>query len=342
MHHLITGGAGFLGRYLSKRLIDLGHSVTSLDLVSPTEIIPGVKEVQGDVTDRHSVRENMRGVQAVHHLAAANPILKSKSIFHRVNVEGSKIVLEEAVNASVSYITYISSSSVFGGANEFPITSQTPPCPIEPYGISKLAAECLIRTLCNQAKLPLLMIRAPTVMGQGRLGIFYILFKWISEGRNIYLIGPGKNKIQMIHVKDLFDFYFSILNKQTYGEFQIGALDFKPLYESISTLIHHAGTPSKIICIPVGISTSILKFLDSLGISPLSRYHYLSFSKDFYFDISPAISKGLHPHYSNEDMLIECYNWFQLNKKQLRSNSTLLLNNQPIQEKSLNILKWLS
>jgi nucleoside-diphosphate-sugar epimerase len=194
MLHLITGGSGFLGNLIALRLLELGVKVRVLDIWHDDKQPDDIEFIKADVCDREAVAKAMQGVDVVHHNAALVPLTKSGDLFRRVNVEGSRIVAEEAVRAEVSYFIHMSSSALFGKA-VFPIKNDTLPCPTEPYGLSKLEGELVVRNVCENSGLPWLSIRPRTLLGLGRLGIFQILFDWINTNHNIYVIGSGNQNI---------------------------------------------------------------------------------------------------------------------------------------------------
>src|SRR2546421_7770174 len=178
MTHLITGGSGFLGNLIARRLVARGQRVKVLDVwedpTRPTEI----DFIQCDVRDREGLRKAMRGINMVHHNAALVPLTKSGPQFWQVNVEGSRIAAEEAVRAGVEAFIHMSSSAIFGVPVECPIIEATPLRPAEIYGRAKLAGEQAVTEACAKGGPRLIVIRPRTILGEGRLGIFQILFEW--------------------------------------------------------------------------------------------------------------------------------------------------------------------
>src|SRR3954454_14513018 len=97
----VSGGAGFLGLHLSRRLLAEGHEVRTLDVVplDDAELERSVQELRGDIRDRERVRELVTGADVVVHAAAALPIQASRDSIRSVNVTGTEHVLHEAREA---------------------------------------------------------------------------------------------------------------------------------------------------------------------------------------------------------------------------------------------------
>ena len=92
MKHLITGGAGFLGHLIARRLSEQGEDVRILDVVEPEQPSSDMEFIHGRVQDSHVVARAMKGIEMVHHNAALVPLTKSGEKFWEVNVTGSEIV----------------------------------------------------------------------------------------------------------------------------------------------------------------------------------------------------------------------------------------------------------
>src|ERR1700692_3100526 len=101
MTHLITGGSGFLGNLIAQALLARGERVRIADVWEDASRSKDIEFVRCDVRDRGAVRAAMRGVEVVHNNAALVPLTKSGSLFRDVNVEGSRIVAQEAARANV-------------------------------------------------------------------------------------------------------------------------------------------------------------------------------------------------------------------------------------------------
>src|ERR671935_2202572 len=199
----ISGGAGFLGLHLARRLLADRHDVRTLDVVplDEPELERSVEELRGDVRDVQRVRDLCAGAEVVVHAAAALPIQASRASIRSVNVTGTENVLLAARDAGVRRVVFVSSTAVYGVPEKHPIEEDDPLVGVGWYGESKIDAE----TLCRAADVETTIIRPKTFIGPERLGVFEILFDWIREGRRIYILGEGHNRYQLLAVEDLVD-----------------------------------------------------------------------------------------------------------------------------------------
>src|SRR2546426_5767054 len=203
MQYALSGGAGFLGLHLSRRLLADGHQVRTLDVVplGDPELERSVEELRGDVRDPERVRDLVAGADIVVHAAAALPIRASRESIRSVNVGGTENVLRAARDAGVRRVVFISSTAVYGVPEKHPIEEDDPLVGVGSYGESKIDAE----GLCRVAAVETTIIRPKTFVGPERLGVFEILFDWIRGGRRIYLLRQGHNRHQLPAVEDLVD-----------------------------------------------------------------------------------------------------------------------------------------
>lgn len=119
MATLVTGATGLLGSHVTRRLVERGDEVRALVRArSPVEALDDldVELVRGDVLDRRSVRRAMRGVDRVFHVAGLTGLRAPAAAHFRVNVEGTRIVLEEALRAEVERVVHTSSVAAIGPA----------------------------------------------------------------------------------------------------------------------------------------------------------------------------------------------------------------------------------
>jgi UDP-glucose 4-epimerase len=145
---LVTGGAGFIGSNLVEALLERGDDVRVLDNFSTgfRANLEGfdVDIVEGELRSYERVHAAMRGIEVVYHLGALGSVPRSVQdplTSSAVNVEGTLNVLLAARDEGVRRVIFSSSTSVYGSTRELPTLESTPPDPISPYGVAKLAAE---------------------------------------------------------------------------------------------------------------------------------------------------------------------------------------------------------
>jgi len=341
MRHLVTGGSGFLGNLIVRRLLDQGSHVRILDIWDDGGRPKEAEFVLGNLLDPGALKRAMQGIDVVHHTAALVPLTKSGDLFQRVNVEGTSMVAKEAVAAGAQSFVHLSSSAIFGKP-ACPVGEDAKPAPLEIYGRSKLQGEMAAAEVLGQAGVPLISVRPRTIIANGRLGIFQLLFDWIKNDINVYVIGDGQNKIQFLHADDLIDCYSMLVENQKPGFYNVGSSEFGPLKPTLERLIAHAGSRSKVKRLPATFTVKTLETLDHLGLSPLAPWHYLTYGEDFYFDLEPLQKLGFEPKYSNDRMLAESYDSFIANYEQLMQVKGGSAHRKPVKEQILTLLKLFS
>ena len=346
--HLVTGGSGFVGSNIARLLRQRGEDVRILDTWKDDGLSPDIEFVMADINDRDAVARAMKGVAYVHHNVALVPLAKAGQRFWTVNVDGTKTALEAARAEGVRMFCHMSSSAVFGLPTEMPITDRTPLQPIEIYGRAKLAAEELVKQAGREG-MKVSVIRPRTIVGPGRLGIFEILFDWIKDGANIYIIGPGTYPFQFIHVDDLSEVSILSALKEKPGLFNAGTDRFGSLRQDLGALIAHAGSRSRIKSLPIPLAIGSLTLLDWLRLSPLGPWHYKTYHKPFYFDVQPTKDAlGWSPQYDNVAILTRAYDSFiaALGERQSfassASSGVASFHKQPVKQGILRLLKKIS
>ena len=181
-----------------------------------------------------------------------------------------------------------------------------------------------------------------TILGHGRLGIFQILFDWIKDDCNIYVIGEGKNKIQFLHADDLIDAYMLIYASGKSGLYNVGTDTFGTIKECLENLCFHANSKSQVISLPYQLAVGTLSCLDYLKLSPLAPWHYLTYGKDFYFDLRPLLDLGWKPKYSNDRMIQDSYDDFIAEYEISKQITNASPHRKRVKEFCLRILKSLS
>lgn len=317
---LVTGGTGFLGSHIARRLIADGIHPVLFDIAplppDDDDIKDQVTVIDGDVQDREAIRAALEGVSHVIHTAAALPIQVSKKKIYAANVRGTRYVLHESMKAGVKRVVFISSTAVYGVPKVHPIDEESPMVPLGHYGASKVEAE----KICHQYQargLEVNIIRPKTFLGTGRLGVFEILFEWIAEGRRIPLLGNGKNHYQLLEVTDLVDGIVkaATIEGVTNETMNIGADRYETLNEDMQALFDHANSGSKLWHLPARPGEWSLRVLELAHLSPLAAWHYGTMWRDSYVEVGKAKRLlGWQPQYSNAEALIRAWDWYVENK----------------------------
>lgn len=307
---LVTGGSGYFGTVLAGEALARGDVVRIFDLNPPGPTLAGADFVAGDVRDRAAVRDACDGVDVVFHNVAQVPLAKDRALFDEVNVGGTANVLVAARNARVSKVVHTSSSAVFGIPEHNPVTEASPCRPLEAYGRAKLRAEILCHDAIA-AGLDVTIVRPRTVLGHGRLGVIALLFEFVADGAPVFVLGGGNNRYQLVHAADLADACLRAGDRAGPSVYNIGALEFGTMRETLQALVDHAQTGSRVRSLPVAPARWAMRSLASLGLVPFAPYHWLLYSESLYFDVTSARSElGWAPKRSNASMLIESYEWF--------------------------------
>jgi len=208
MKVLVTGGTGFTGKALVKRLIDTGHEVISLDYqegLKTDEIRSwGAKVIIGSVLDRDIVEQCMEGVDVVHHLAAAFRELDvPDSYYDEVNVGGTRNVLESAFAHKVKKFIYCSTCGVHGNIDNPPGDENTPIRPADYYQRTKYEAEPLVNEYCQKG-MDTVILRPAAIYGPGDPERFFMIFKRVKKG--IFpMFGTGKTLYHPLYIDNLID-----------------------------------------------------------------------------------------------------------------------------------------
>ncbi len=338
---LITGGAGYFGSLLLRKLLEKDYECAIFDLNDAEDRPPQVQFIRGDIRDYAAVLAACQGVHVVHHNVAQVPLAKDKDAFHTVNYNGTDNLLRAALEAGVSKVVHTSSSAIFGIPDQNPVTEETQPRPGEAYGQAKYQGELLCKTYAEKG-LDVSIIRPRTIMGHGRLGIFQILFEWIYEGSNVPVFGKGDNIYQFVHADDLAEACILAGEKPGYATFNCGAEHFGTMRQVLEALCRHANTGSKVSSVPMAPAVIGMKITSALGLSPLGAYHSLMYGNSMYFDISKAKRElGWAPKFSNEQMFIESYEWYVQHRQEVMSATTGSHHRRGVKQGVLSLVKKL-
>jgi len=317
MNIVITGGAGFLGINLVRYLLAKDQNVTSLDIQPFTyaDAKDKIRIIQGDIRKREDVRKSYEGADIVVHAAAALPLYKPEDIYS-TNIEGSRIVFEEAMNLGIKRVVYISSTSVYGIPDHHPLLETDKLQGVGPYGESKVAAEGVALEFRNKG-LCLPILRPKSFIGPERLGAFAILYEWARDGHGFPVLGKGNNLYQYLDVEDLCEAIWlcaTLPDNVVNDNFNIGAKVYGTPRTDFQAVLDYAGHGKHLVSFPEGPAILALRILEFCHLSPLYKWIYKTAGKESFVSIEKAEKAlGYAPKHSNRDALIRNYEWYLRN-----------------------------
>ena len=215
---MVTGGAGFIGTCLVKKLLRLGKEVVILDDFSSGRANTTgnlsskgmVRTVRGDVRDPLAMREALEGVDTVFHLAASVSVSAGEADPRKmlgVNSVGTLSVLRYSLETGVERFIYASSAAVYGNLKP-PIRESQNPAPISVYGRSKLEGEKYCLRFYQERGFPVTILRFFNVYGEGQQdssesGVITQFARRLSSGMNLVVYGSGKQTRDFVNVDDV-------------------------------------------------------------------------------------------------------------------------------------------
>ena len=341
---LVTGGSGFFGGLLKRRLLDLGNEVVSVDLHKDEDHHPNLTSHILDIRDQAKMTEvfERNSFAGVFHIAAMLAhAVKDKSFLWSSNVDGTRVVAECTKKAGISNLVFISSNCLWGESLNRPVTEEEPPHPMELYGRSKWEGEKILESYAGDFNA--VTIRSPTIVESGRLGLLAILFEFIEEGRWVWTVGGGHNVYQFIYALDLADAAIRAIEHPRSDIFNIGSDNVTSIRDTYSYVIKRAGSRSKVGTLPKGTTLFGMKLAHHLKISPLGPYHYKMIAEDFVFDTSKIKRQlGWTPTLSNEQMLWRAYDYYSQNRREIEARKDVSAHKQAAKMGIIRLLKWVS
>ncbi|AFU57883.1 NAD-dependent epimerase/dehydratase family, includes UDP-galactose 4-epimerase-like proteins [Candidatus Nitrososphaera gargensis Ga9.2] len=234
---LVTGGAGFIGHHLVRRLLQQDYRVVIIDNLSSakTENIPRHQNAvfyKEDVRNMETISDIVKRerIDACIHLAAITSVTESLVFSNEVtdvNVNGTASVLEACTNAGVGSFVFASSAAVYGEAKILPVPEDKELRPISPYGESKVAGEKLVESYQKSGKIPhAISLRFFNVYGEGQnpryAGVITKFTERLSKGLPPVIYGDGMQTRDFISINDVVDAIMLAIGSGTFGVFNIG------------------------------------------------------------------------------------------------------------------------
>ncbi len=202
MKVLVTGGGGFLGRALVKKLLDNGLEVSALGRRKISNLPPGAETIQCDLKDKQSTINACEGMDAVFHAAAIPGVWGESKDFYASNVEGTRNILEGCFQAAVKKLIFTSSPSVVCHNKDMENADETAPYPdnyLCDYPLTKAIAEREVLAANNKKGLLTVALRPHLIWGPGDPHLVPRIVDRAKKGR-LARVGKGINKVDMTYI----------------------------------------------------------------------------------------------------------------------------------------------
>ena len=219
---LITGGAGFIGANLIRKLILKKKNITVLDNLSKGSLayLPkSVSLIKADIRDKESLKEIISNQDCIIHLAAYGSVIESinnPEMNFDINVKGTFNILNQAKDLQIKKFIFASTGGALIGDAIPPVNEKSLPKPISPYGSSKLCGEAYCHSFAKSFNMNTVCLRFANIYGPysaHKSGAITKFIKSLINNEPITIYGNGLSTRDYLHVDDLSDGIISALEK---------------------------------------------------------------------------------------------------------------------------------
>jgi nucleoside-diphosphate-sugar epimerase len=318
---VVTGAGGFVGQHTCDALRSAGWFVRAVTRAE-SPAVPGTeRRFVRDLLDRQAVREACQGADAVVHLAARVHVAHERAPdpgaeFHRINVEGTRVVAEAARDAGAQTLVFVSSVAAVAVSSDTTLDASTVPGPTTPYGVSKLAAEAIVREVAARGPLAAAILRPPLVYGPGMKGNPLRLFGLVDLGVPLPLAGIA-NRRSVLFVGNLADAIKALLRSGIGAQGTYFVSDGQDLStpEFARRIARALGKPARLVRFPAGAFRVAGRVGDRLKPHlpfPLDSGTVSRLLESLTVDPSPLTqATGYQPSTSVEEGLRQTADWYR-------------------------------
>lgn len=345
-HLFVSGASGFFGGVLKRRLLDDGNTVVNVDLEKDEDLHPGLTSIQGDLRDPGLMKRIFaeHKFDAIYHVAAqlAHGMKMDEQLLWTSNVDATRLIAELACEHGIKPFVFVSTNCLWASNLGHPVHEERdPPSPVEIYGRSKLEAENVLKTYMD--RLNVVILRCPTIMDSGRLGLLSILFEFIDDGNTVWVVGDGSNRYQFIYAQDLASACILAANYGKSDLFHVGSDNVCGMRDVYEEVIRNSGSRSTVRSLPKRPTIAAMVLAHKLKLSPLGPYHYKMIAESFQFDTERAKTRlGWSPTLTNEEMLLRAYSYYRQNRAEINARKDVSAHRKPAPMGVIRFLKWLS
>ncbi len=318
----VTGGTGFTGRYLLRKLARLNCRVRAL-VRSKNRIgdlaALDIEWIQGNVYDQSIIEEALSGVTVVFHLAAAfrEPGIANR-VYHDVHVEGTRYLAQAASRQrDFRHFVHISTVGVHGHIDRPPAAEDAPLKPGDIYQRTKLEAEQWLAQYASVQQLPFTIIRPAMIYGPEDRRLLKV-FK-LAKLPVVPIIGYGQGLMHLIHVEDLTDFMIHVVDlpaaiNETVICGNQNSLSFKDVIQIIADALQRKCRFVRIPATPVFILAHICeKLAKMVRVEPVLFPRRVAFFTNDRCFCTEKMHKQMHfkPRYSSEEGIRQLVTWYR-------------------------------
>jgi len=253
MKYLVTGGAGFIGSYITKRLVEEEEQVVVIDNLNTgkEKNLESIKDkidfVKGDILDKNLLEDITGNIDGVFHQAALASVQDSFSKpdeYYNVNVNGTENILKLAKKNNFK-VVYASSSSIYGNPKRIPIEESDEKNPINPYAKTKLEKEELAK-IYSKMGVKVIGLRYFNVFGKGQskeyAGVLKLFLERIRDKSPPKINGDGTQARDFVHVSDVVNSNIMSMNSDVnHAFFNVGTGTSITILDLAKTIIKSSG-----------------------------------------------------------------------------------------------------
>jgi nucleoside-diphosphate-sugar epimerase len=322
---LVTGGGGFLGRAIVKRLVDRGDDVRSLARNAYSALADmGVDQVQGDISNPETVAKACDNRDVVYHVAAKPPPWGKYDDYYQTNVAGTQNIINSCLSQNIARLVYTSTPSVVFNGKDIEGADESMPYPKKfctHYSETKAIAEQNVLAAANQ-QLKTIIVRPHEIWGPGDN---HILPRLIARANRLKQIGNGKNRIDTIYIDDAADAHILAADKLRENPELSGKIYFisqdepVPAWDMVNALLKAAGygpikktVPFTIAWLAGALLELIYHTLRLSGEPYITRFMAEAVSQSHWFNISAAKKDlGYRPKLTTAEGLKRLEDWLR-------------------------------
>jgi len=323
----ITGGAGFIGKHVYKKLSENPEiTIRILDVRHPGFKLRGQDQfIQGDILDKKKCKELLKDVEILFHNASENSDVNIPNfLYFDVNEKGTQTLLETCTELKVKKVIYKSTIKVYGKSKG---DETTPAKPRSFYGQSKLAAEKAIEAWADNSENKALILRTPVIVGPGTTANLYNFIKTIEKNRKPFYLSTDRKIKSLTSCREFADVIEHSVNTR---------LSFIEKGTLISNIVSEpqltAGKIHEIICEELGIkkpgytiplfiaviAAVIIEYLSLISRQPtaINAGRVLSLGQETNFTSKNKQNIGYTTSCTPEQSVRETVKWYLTQKKQ--------------------------